>query len=134
MGQPPFEAARGRKPKLPSNICLGTSESASAYKSLDDTAAEAVEYLNLANKLVKEALEKSRTLGQEALNQKQVRVDFEVGELVRFWNRVPARKKEGPSKLKLRNAVYKVLGHKGQVVIPRMPAKDPPCTPDPPPR
>ena len=84
----PFEAARGRKPKLPSNICLGTSESASAYKSLDDTAAEAVEYLNLANKLVKEALEKSRTLGQEAFNQKQVRVDFEVGELVRFWNRV----------------------------------------------
>ena len=44
----PFEAARGRKPKLPSNICFGTSESASAYKSLDDTAAEAVEYLNLA--------------------------------------------------------------------------------------
>ena len=29
----PFEAARGRKPKLPSNICLGTSERASAYKS-----------------------------------------------------------------------------------------------------
>ena len=51
--------------------------------------------MNLANKLVKEALEKSRTLGQEAFNQKQVRVDFEVGELVRFWNRVPARKKEG---------------------------------------
>ena len=98
------EAARGRKPKLPSNICLGTSERASAYKSLDDTAAEAVEYLNLANKLVKEALEKSRTLGQEAFNQKQVRVEFEVGELVRFWNRVPARKKEGPSKLKLPDA------------------------------
>ena len=72
--------------------------------------------MNLANRLVREALEKSRAKGQEVFNQGQVRIDFQVGELVRFWNRVPARKGEGPSKLKLRNAVYVVKGIKGQVV------------------
>ena len=63
---------------------------------------QVTEYLGLANKLVKQALLKHRDASREKANQRQLRVDFEAGDLVRFWNRVPARRKEGPSKLKLR--------------------------------
>ena len=112
----PFEAMRGRKPKLPAAMTLEGGQSASAYKSLDDTAREALHHFQLANKLVKHAFDKNRNKQREAFNQQQVRIDFEVGELVRFWNRVPARKGQGPSKLKLRNAVYEVTGFSGTMV------------------
>ena len=112
----PFEAARGSKPKMPASLSLESKDGASTYKALEEVARQMAEHLNLANKLVKEALEKSRSKGQEEFNQKQVRIDFEVDELVRFWNRVPARKGQGPSKLKLRNAVYVVKGIRGQMV------------------
>ena len=65
---------------------------------------------------MKHALLKSRAAGQEKFNESQVRVEFQPGELVRFWNRVPARKGEGPSKLKLRNTVYKVVKMEGTLV------------------
>ena len=80
-----------------------------------DVARQMAEHLNLANRLVKEALEKSRSKGQEEFNQKQVRIDFEVDELVRFWNRVPARKGQGPSKLKLRNGKFRVVDRRGTI-------------------
>ena len=112
----PFEAQRGRLPKLPASLEVTTGGSASAYKSLDDTTKEVVKHMNLAHKLVYQAVQKSRDKNKEQWNQHQLRVDFEEGELVRFWNRVPARKGEAPSKLKLRNAVYRVTGMTGTVV------------------
>ena len=112
----PFEAMRGRKPRMPSSLELESNESASAYKSLNDTADEVRLYLQLANKLVAHSFEKHRSKSRDEFNQHQIRVDFEVGETVRFWNRVPARKGQGSSKLKLRNAVYEVTGIRGTMV------------------
>ena len=111
----PFEAARGRLPKIPASLQLA-SESASAYKSLDDTTQEVVRNMTIANKLVRDAVEKVRQSRRDEWNASHVRVDFEPGELVRFWNRVPSRKGEEPSKLKLRNAVYEVVDMHGTMV------------------
>ena len=62
----PFEAMRGRKPKLPAAMTLEGGQSASAYKSLDDTAREALHHFQLANKLVKHAFDKNRNKQREA--------------------------------------------------------------------
>ena len=109
----PFMAHRGRQPRLPSALESVTGGSASAYKSIDSVAKEVTAYMLLANKLVHDTLEKHRTAAREEWNKHHIRIDFEPGELVRFWNRVPARRGETPSKLRLRNAVYKVVSMDG---------------------
>ena len=67
----------------------------------------------MAVKLVKHARQVYQIKHKETWDQTHARVEFEPGSLVRFYNRVPARKGEDPPKVKLRNAVYEVVRMQG---------------------
>ena len=110
-----FQVARGRQPStindLGSQIPRG-----SAYTSLHEQVRKLAEQMQWAEQVVKEARLKAQATAKFSWDAKHILTDFEKGSLVRFWNRLVGRKGEEPSKLKLRNAVYEVLGQDGSLV------------------
>ena len=115
----PFEVSRGRQPLLPTDI----SEIDNDYPGPALPLAEHVEQLKkrmeLAELLVGQAREQVRAKNKEAFDASQFTERFEPGDLVRWFHQMPAVRDAATglldaSKLKLRNAVWRVFERRGQ--------------------
>ena len=118
----PFMVARGRQPRLPSDQDLqleGAAHSPIAPPlPLHKHVAELDRRLELARLLVLQAREQAMEANKQRFDASHVEESFNVGELVRFWRRIPAVRDSvtgllNSSKLQLRNSVWRIANRRG---------------------
>ena len=124
----PNMVARGRQPVVPTELPAldeGVALTAGS-RNLDEHVAEVQRHMKAAEQLLSAAREKALKESRERFNSHQVEVVFEPGQLVRYFNYVPVSHKatgdgvekvEISSKLKLRNAKYRVVSRQGSVYV-----------------
>ena len=124
----PSMVARGRQPCIPTEMpLLDNGLAVTSGPALDEHVKDVEKHLKLAEQLLREARERTLAKSRERFNQQQIEVEFEPGELVRYYNYVPIRRQadepEIPadvlvaSKLKLRNKKYQVVSRKGTIYV-----------------
>ena len=109
----PFEATRGRLPRLVSDNPLLDSE-LPERRSIEEHVTEMEKLMELARHELKAAKDKSMRDNRDLQNLKRVDECFVEGEIVLFYNRLIGS--EGnPSKLRLRTYLYRVLSREGDI-------------------
>ena len=109
----PFEAARGRLPRLVIDNPLLDSELPESF-SIEEHVAEVKKLMDTAQRELYRAKEKYRKDNTERENAKRRDEHYSVGERVLFYNRLVGDEQD-PSKLKLRTALYEVKEVNGDI-------------------
>ena len=109
----PFEAARGRLPRLVSDNPLLDSE-LPVQRSLEKHVAELKQLVKLARHELEAAKGKSMRDNRDLQNAKRVDEYFVEGEIVMFYNRL-AGSEGDPSKLRLRTFLYRALSREKDI-------------------
>jgi hypothetical protein len=109
----PFEAARGRLPRLVIDNPLLDSELPESLP-MEEHVAEVKKMMDTAERELYRAKEKYRADNTERENAKRRDEHYLVGEKVLFYNRLVGDEQD-PSKLKLRTSLYEVKDVKGDI-------------------
>ena len=109
----PFEAARGRLPRLVSDNPMLDSE-LPASRSIDEHVIEMKQLMKMAKHELEKAKDKSMKENRDLQNVKRVDEYFAEGEVVMFYNRLVGSEGD-PSKLRLRTYLYRVLSRENDI-------------------
>ena len=118
----PFMLARGRTPLLPTDADLVDDYfmPVEPMPIVEERLREKLMLMELSRRMVIEAREKAMQKNQERFDLTQHAAVFDVGTVVRLFNKVPATKDPATgemrsSKLKLDNSLWRVARREGQI-------------------